>query len=324
MSKETDRLQQQVEELQDDLKVLKNEIKETLTDIREHLLTGAENPFPVDLTPRALGTQNNVPMTNGHLTQPSAPESAAPAALLESAPPAATPWQAAVTNPPVANQPVDLAALLNASLVTSMFPGNPAQTIAPSGLQTAPAFPPATPPPPQGNERAEASLPGLPPASGESEVEAMEEAGPSVERIEEPASNNHYSESQPMAQEISVTEKETRNNGSNRNGAMKKGAMPDLTSLSLLAPWVEEGVRKVGRDRLRSIVDMYASMNGLSPDLKQTILHLIDLEEGEGPAGKVSLKKCLRILADLDNLVWRSQFDHAGTALLNVYLSGGR
>jgi hypothetical protein len=96
----------------------------------------------------------------------------------------------------------------------------------------------------------------------------------------------------------------------------------DLLTVATLASWLESGIRRVGQRRLKGIVEVYASMGELSPQLQEILLKLIGLENGEGEEKEgVSLRDCFRLLAELDSLLWRSRFDSRGAALLSVYLA---
>lgn len=101
------------------------------------------------------------------------------------------------------------------------------------------------------------------------------------------------------------------------------GEAADMLMVATLAPWLEESISRIGHGRLKSIVEVYASMGGFSEQLKEVLLQLIDLDGGDRADNQVSLKECLRVMAELDNLVWRSRYDRTGAAVLSAYLTKG-
>ncbi len=101
------------------------------------------------------------------------------------------------------------------------------------------------------------------------------------------------------------------------------GEAADMLMVATLAPWLEDSISRIGHGRLKSIVEVYASMGGFSEQLKEVLLQLIDLDGGDRADNQVSLKECLRVMAELDNLVWRSRYDRTGAAVLSAYLTKG-
>jgi len=77
----------------------------------------------------------------------------------------------------------------------------------------------------------------------------------------------------------------------------------DLSGVLRLARWVGSGIRKVGRERLEKLLEIYHMAGYLSPNLKEVILKLIRLAEESEPTGKVTMKDCIVVLLQLDELL---------------------
>lgn len=84
---------------------------------------------------------------------------------------------------------------------------------------------------------------------------------------------------------------------------MARGEGLDLSSVLRLARWVGNGIRKVGRERLEKLLEIYHMAGYLSPNLKEVILKLIRLAEENEPTGKVTMKDCIMVLLQLDELI---------------------
>ena len=73
---------------------------------------------------------------------------------------------------------------------------------------------------------------------------------------------------------------------------------------------------------MKAIVEVYASTSELAEPLKGALFQIINMDgSSDGARNKVSLKDCLRLLAELDSLLWRNRFDPTGAALLSVFLN---
>lgn len=110
-----------------------------------------------------------------------------------------------------------------------------------------------------------------------------------------------------------------------RPGALRRQHRDaDLLTLATLSSWLEEHLHALGAQRTRAVVEIYASMGGMSEELKSILLRLIDLEERPGPASVVPMREYLRIVAELDNILWRNQMDRTGAALVAVLTASPR
>lgn len=98
----------------------------------------------------------------------------------------------------------------------------------------------------------------------------------------------------------------------------------DLLTLATLASWLENGLRRIGQRRLLVILEVYGSMGDMPDGLEEILMKLINLEPEVRERDEVPLRECLRTLAELDNLIWRSSFDGNGAAMLAIYLGDRR
>lgn len=99
-------------------------------------------------------------------------------------------------------------------------------------------------------------------------------------------------------------------------------APPDLVTIAALVPWMEEGMNRIGQERMTAIVDLYGSIGGLTNDLSDVMHRLIALGGSPAEANDVTLRDCLHIIVELDTLVSRVRYDRPGAALLSMFLNG--
>ena len=95
----------------------------------------------------------------------------------------------------------------------------------------------------------------------------------------------------------------------------------DLLTVAMLSGWMEEHLDRIGTDKLKEIVEIYASMGGMPEGLLEVVVRLLSLDHRPAPAAQVTLKDYLRILAELDSFLFRSRHDRAGAALMSVLLA---
>lgn len=299
-----------VQELQDEMKVLKNEIKETLTDIREYLLSNVDNPFPTEAARRDLPRQGN------------------------QGPPASPVYNGvpAYNVPPVVGRP-------QGDIYGGQGFTGPAQ--ADSGVRLvhhigqAPSVSPGASVAPAVNaskdkdtEMAESQEPvseGEPVARERETRKAAPKAAAFKSAKVEPLASPGKAKPKAMDSSSNTASKTEGGSEPMMEGELQ-AAEPtealDLGTLAMLAPWVEHSIHKIGSQRLLVIMDVYASMGGLSEQLKGVLFQLISLDGNARPVNKVPLRECLRVLVELDSLLWRSRSDPRGATLLSILLNG--
>ncbi|MFN3973710.1 MAG: hypothetical protein ACK4K2_00290 [Dehalococcoidia bacterium] len=283
-----------LEDLENEMRVLKNEVQQALLDIREFLLTYVENPFgpgvPRGQSP-AAGTLSSLSQgANGFAAgeQPEVkPATEAPRA--DAQPSKAAAGSGAGGSPP----PVEV--------------GAPAPGA--SGGQSISL-----------NVQSTSGGPGVFPGHRDDGPEGTSEERP---RSARPGQGGR--EGQAPRRQERATHGEEKWEAPGQECVEPPERAPDLATLALLAPWVEDGLRRVGRPALERVVSLYDDLGGVAPVVKKAVAHLLALS-GDGADtshAKPSLRQCLRLLADLDALLHRASRDMAGAALLMAYLGNG-
>ena len=95
----------------------------------------------------------------------------------------------------------------------------------------------------------------------------------------------------------------------------------DLLTVAMLASWMEQNLERLGQERLKSIIDIYSSMGGLSDQLREILEQFIDLDEHPGDPNNIPVTDYLTIIAEMDNIMYRSRSDRPGAALLSMLLN---
>jgi hypothetical protein len=299
-------MDQALSDLQDDVKVLKNEIKETLIGIRDYLLTNVENPFPTELRRDPLSQTPTVAMRPQQMTDASPAEEA--------------PYQQTHQAQQVQHQQVERQQIQEQHVHYM------------NTLPTAETPQPQSAPPVGSVGQAQQQQPPQAPQTGQRSplmdaVHPQQQKAPYMETVQQSMAQQPMSQ-QPLAQQSAASQQPVAEPFSTQQPAVpqqqpagRDGA--DLLTVATLAGWVEEGLAAVGRDRLQALVDIYATMGGLSPRLQEVLGRLIQLDDATEPGGAVTVRDCIRVLIDLDSLIWRSRSDNAGLALLTALLGRG-
>lgn len=302
--------------LEDEVKVLNNEIKQVLLDIREQVIARFQNPLP-DFDIGLLEKE-----AIQHRAE-SSPPVAGPGEADSEPPPVLKPWKPEAAQPPGQ-------ASGGASL--TMPPGFAASTMPPgpiSGPVGGGSFvaPDAVMPGfvPQSFPRAATNAFNTDMPAGAIEPEAPATAEP--EESSGPATMRSERENMETIADILEPRKNGKNgaraNGvGNGHGAGKEdnaGERPDLLTVATLSRWLTSGMKQVGRERMEAVIDIYAAMGGLSPELKEILLRLLRIHDGEG----APLTKTMSVLMELDNLQTRGRIDKTEAAVLSLFLNNG-
>ena len=70
-----------------------------------------------------------------------------------------------------------------------------------------------------------------------------------------------------------------------------------------LAGWVSDSVERIGGERTREAIEIYAKGGYLAPEVKDTLLQFISLSDEENPPEKVKMKEILDTLLKLDKVL---------------------
>ena len=96
----------------------------------------------------------------------------------------------------------------------------------------------------------------------------------------------------------------------------------DLVILASLSPWLTDGIRRLGRKRVKSLLEVYASMGSIDEGMKDVLIQIVDLDDTEGAVQPVSVQDTMRFLIELDDLMWRGRQDWRRAALVTMLGAG--
>lgn len=108
-------------------------------------------------------------------------------------------------------------------------------------------------------------------------------------------------------------------NGHNGNGSVEM----DLLSLGLMSEWLRDGIRRIGKQRLEALIEIYEMMQGIPPSLKDIVIRLIHLDATDGPANGngATIMDCIDVLVRLDGFLMHNHNNKAEVAALSMLLS---
>ncbi len=275
-------LNDKVTQMEDELKILKNELQAVLLDLRESFLN-RENPF--NQIAASLATAPIVINNPGQPEAAGGDPQAAPTASAEPVP--ATAVEEPAPETPTSTPPPDE--------VNDMPPTQPSDRIPPDD-----------------------SIDGR--ALSMSDLD-----GPVIEPLlVEPAHREKIAAADDLAPEevIRAWRPVEGNNGAGNgshggnNGAGNgSGAKMDLATISRLAGWVTESVRRLGGERTVAILDIAALMGYVDPDLKEILAKFVSPLPGESSI-RPTTRDYLATLVELDKLLGRDS--RSEVALLSI------
>ena len=77
----------------------------------------------------------------------------------------------------------------------------------------------------------------------------------------------------------------------------------NLMTLIGLVRWVEKSIKKIGKEKVEAIVEIYRTAGYLPSSYKDTIPQIILLADDEKPEGSVSMGDSISVLLQLDGLL---------------------
>ena len=94
----------------------------------------------------------------------------------------------------------------------------------------------------------------------------------------------------------------------------------DLATLATLGNWADRSARRVGRERVEAILEVYEVTGYLPRNLKQVLLKLLTLDDAPVTEQGVSLRECITVLLELNGLL----IGHSKTeaAMLGLLVNG--
>ena len=90
----------------------------------------------------------------------------------------------------------------------------------------------------------------------------------------------------------------------------------DLAMVIRLARWAEESVKKVGKEKVERLLEIYQGTKYLSQRAREIILGLVHLVDEGKPEGQVTIKSCIGMLLQLDGILGGNKKEQALLSLL--------
>jgi hypothetical protein len=71
---------------------------------------------------------------------------------------------------------------------------------------------------------------------------------------------------------------------------------------------------------MKSILEVYARLGGMSSEMRDVLVQLVELDDTEPRRKNVSMRDSVRVLVELDNLLWQGRLDWQRGALQSMFL----
>ena len=101
----------------------------------------------------------------------------------------------------------------------------------------------------------------------------------------------------------------------------RKNSKLDLVTMAGLTGWVENSVKKLGRERTEAVLDISGAMGYVSGDLKPLLLKLISLSPQSSDATTIGTRDYVDSLIKLNSLLGNDNREESALLLLSI-LSG--
>lgn len=286
--------EQRIRVLEEELKVLKNEIKSVLLDLREQYLN-IQNPFNTSMAP-------NIAASVG--PQPEKPAAKAPVKQVEEV---------------VEEEPEELVMTGAASDYDEEGPAGAPLDFGIS--QEMPGF--------NSGSRDFGSAPGLPsddifagagpgpgaaPSMGAGPGPA---AGPA---LAENVDDEDDEEEDDMPQVAVQPSKGAGKKKKEKEPVAASGKVKyDLMVVAGLTQWIDQSTARLGKERAEALVEMSYTMGRLPENLKDVLIKMVRITKNESNGHNVTASDYLAILAQLENLLGKSEIqDNALLSLISM------
>ncbi len=299
--------EQRIRVLEEELKVLKNEIKSVLLDLREQYLN-IQNPFNASMAPNiaaSVGPQPEKPAIKAPVKQvveeaeeavaEEPEEPAVPEAdnIFEDEGPGSAPFD-------FGNSP-DLPGFNNGGGDFGSSPSLPDDLFA--GAGSAPSF---------GAGPGPGAAPSLAAGPGPA-------AGPA---LAEHVDDEEYEEEDEVPQ---VVVQASRGAGRKKKEKEKEpvpgsgNVKYDLVVVAGLTQWIDQSTARLGKERAEALVEMSYTMGRLPENLKDVLIKMVRITKNESNGHNVTASDYLAILAQLENLLGKSEIqDNALLSLISM------
>jgi len=296
--------EQRIRVLEEELKVLKNEIKSVLLDLREQYLN-IQNPFNSSMSPNVAA---------GVGPQPEKPAAKAP--VKETKPAAEEVVEEEPEEEPVmsgAGSDYEEEAPGSAPLDFGNAPEMPGFNNGNGDFGLAPGLPSGDP---FGGAGAAPSLgagpgPGAAPSLG---------AGPGPAAGPGQADNTGDEEDDDEDDAPVVVQHTKGGNKKKKEQPLASGKVKyDLMVVAGLTQWIDQSTARLGKERAEALVEMSYTMGRLPENLKDVLIKMVRITKNESNGHNVTASDYLAILAQLENLLGKSEIqDNALLSLISM------
>jgi len=293
--------EQRIRVLEEELKVLKNEIKSVLLDLREQYLN-IQNPFNASMAPNAgvsmginMGPQVEKPVSAAPAKGPE--EEISEAAYDEEQEQVSLGAGMDCAEEGPGNAPLDFA---NSAEMPGLNSGN-------GGFGMAPGLPSSDPLIGAGLGPSPSMGAGPGPALG---LAQAENAGDEDDEDFIPQEAAQPSKGANKKKELSLSGGKTKY---------------DLMVVAGLTQWIDQSTARLGKERAEALVEMSFTMGRLPENLKDALIKMVRITKNESNGHNVTASDYLSILAQLENLLGKSELqDNALLSLISMMKETGK
>lgn len=303
--------EQRIRVLEEELKVLKNEIKSVLLDLREQYLN-IQNPFNASV---ATNAGINVGISAGpQLEKPAAGSSVKKVEEVEE--------EAAEEEPvdqvmPGAGSDHEAEGPGSAPFDFGNNPEMPGFNNGNSDFGMAPGLPSGDPFGGTGATPSPGAGPGPLAASSMG-------AGPGP--ASDPKHTDITGDGDDEEDELQVVVKPSKGSGKKKEQVLASGKTKyDLMVVAGLTQWIDQSTARLGKERAEALVEMSYTMGRLPENLKDVLIKMVRITKNESNGHNVTASDYLAILAQLENLLGKSEIqDNALLSLISMMKESGK
>ena len=114
-----------------------------------------------------------------------------------------------------------------------------------------------------------------------------------------------------------MLKKEVETEEKTESGIPSPSGDVDIVTLATFSRWLNSGMSRLGKERMHEIIEVSASMGGISPTMKDILLRLLQMDNGQG----YIVKESLAVLIDLDNILMRNKKNREESAVLSLFIN---
>ncbi len=304
--------EQRIRVLEEELKVLKNEIKSVLLDLREQYLN-IQNPFNTSMAPN---------VSAGVGPQPEKPAAKAPVKQIEPVEQVEEPVEEEAEEPVMfgvgrdyeeegpGNAPLDFG---NSPEMPGFNNGNNDFGIAP-GLPSGDPFGGAGAAPSLGAGPGPAAAPSMGAGPGPAAGTAL------ADNTDDEDDDEEDDAPQVVVQPSRGANKKKKEKEKEKEQVFASGKVKyDLMVVAGLTQWIDQSTARLGKERAEALVEMSYTMGRLPENLKDVLIKMVRITKNESNGHNVTASDYLAILAQLENLLGKSEIqDNALLSLISM------